>query len=220
VIAGGLLLKRLFSEDGPWKAYDGPSGRRLYTPDLRIGPNSVDVTLGRTLLSDRRAPWHDVDLAQPGAFNYQELALDEWFDVGQRTYGEPPPEGTFYLGPKECCLGFVRERFVVDASVWSEYTRRSMFFKTNIDGRSTIGRSFLAVHVTAGYGDFGFSGCFTLELVNLGIRPIRLWAGMRIAQVEFEEVVEPLLYNEDGHVYTTVEHDKGPVAPVTGPGRV
>lgn len=56
-----------------------------------------------------------------------------------------------------------------------------------IDGKSSIGRLFVQVHVTAGYGDPGFDGQYTLEVVVT--HPIRLYAGMRIAQVRFHTIV-------------------------------
>ena len=54
-----------------------------------------------------------------------------------------------------------------------------------VHGCSTIGRKFLTVHVTAGHIDAGFFGQITLELVNLGHRPIILRPGARIGQLVF-----------------------------------
>jgi dCTP deaminase len=52
-----------------------------------------------------------------------------------------------------------------------------------IDGKSSIGRLFVMVHVTAGLGDPGFKGQYTLEVLTT--YPIRLYPGMRICQVRF-----------------------------------
>lgn len=56
-----------------------------------------------------------------------------------------------------------------------------------LDGRSTIGRYGVCVHITAGYGDIGFINQWTLELEarhrDTWIRP-----GDLIAQVSFETV--------------------------------
>lgn len=61
---------------------------------------------------------------------------------------------------------------------------------------SSIGRAFILVHYTAGYGDPGFSGHYTLEVTSQ--IPIRLYPGMKICQVRFHTMVgEPRLYN--GH---------------------
>ena len=60
-----------------------------------------------------------------------------------------------------------------------------------IEGVSTNGRLFLKIHVTAGFFDAGFEGTATLEVVNLGPRPIVLKDRMRIGQMSFEELTEP-----------------------------
>jgi dCTP deaminase len=66
-------------------------------------------------------------------------------------------------------------------------------YAPEIGGKSSIGRLFISVHQTAGIGDSGFDGQYTLEVTSL--YPIRLYAGMRIAQIRFHEMVgEPLLY--------------------------
>jgi dCTP deaminase len=55
-----------------------------------------------------------------------------------------------------------------------------------LDGKSSLGRLFVSVHQTAGYGDPGFNGQYTLEVTTLySIVP---YAGMRIAQIRFHEV--------------------------------
>ena len=54
-----------------------------------------------------------------------------------------------------------------------------------VEGKSSLGRIGLAVHITAGFIDPGFHGSITLEIVNLLGRPIRLRPNMRIAQIAF-----------------------------------
>ena len=48
-------------------------------------------------------------------------------------------------------------------------------------GRSSIGRLGIFVHVTAGFGDVGFSGNWTLELTC--VQPVRVYPGMEICQI-------------------------------------
>jgi dCTP deaminase len=60
-----------------------------------------------------------------------------------------------------------------------------------VEGKSSLGRLFLAVHVTAGWVDAGWHGQITLEVVNHGPWTIRLWAGMKIAQVNFTRMASP-----------------------------
>lgn len=68
-----------------------------------------------------------------------------------------------------------------------------------LDGKSSIGRLFIQVHATAGYADAGYNGQYTLEV--LVQHPIRVYAGMRIAQVRFHSIggQPSRLYNEIGH---------------------
>jgi len=65
-----------------------------------------------------------------------------------------------------------------------------------IDGKSSIGRLFALIHYTAGYGDPGFFGQYTLEVSV--VHSIILYAGMQICQIRFQTISgEVDLYN--GH---------------------
>lgn len=55
-----------------------------------------------------------------------------------------------------------------------------------LEGRSSIGRLGLYVHVTAGFGDVGFSGFWTLEMHC--VHPIRVYAGVQICQIFYHSV--------------------------------
>lgn len=50
-----------------------------------------------------------------------------------------------------------------------------------LEGRSSIGRLGLFVHITAGFGDVGFNGFWTLEIFC--VQPIRVYAGVEICQI-------------------------------------
>ena len=56
-----------------------------------------------------------------------------------------------------------------------------------INGKSSTGRLGLSIHCTAGFGDVGFFGTLTLEISV--IHPLTVYAGMRICQISFQEVV-------------------------------
>ena len=84
-----------------------------------------------------------------------------------------------------------------------------------IEGRSSVGRLGLFVHITAGFGDIGFRGYWTLEI--FAIQPVRIYPGLKICQIIYHEVcgeiqeytsdkyqnnrdIQPsLLYQEFGH---------------------
>ncbi len=52
-----------------------------------------------------------------------------------------------------------------------------------LDGRSSVGRLGLTVHVTAGFGDVGFDGTWTLEMV--ATQPIRIYPFVEICQIYY-----------------------------------
>ena len=55
-----------------------------------------------------------------------------------------------------------------------------------LEGRSSIGRLGLFVHVTAGFGDVGFKGFWTLEIFC--VQPIRIYAGVEICQLFYHTI--------------------------------
>jgi dCTP deaminase len=55
-----------------------------------------------------------------------------------------------------------------------------------IDGKSSLGRLGISCHQTAGYGDPGFRGQYTLEVTV--VHPVIVYAGMRFCQIRFHEV--------------------------------
>ncbi|WP_328915033.1 MULTISPECIES: dCTP deaminase [unclassified Streptomyces] len=58
-------------------------------------------------------------------------------------------------------------------------------------GRSSVGRLGLFVEITAPIGDIGFHGQWTLMLSP--IRPLRVYAGMKIGQIMFFVAVGPIV---------------------------
>ena len=75
-----------------------------------------------------------------------------------------------------------------------------------LDGKSSIGRMFIKVHETAGYGDPNFDGQYTLEVT--AVHPVIIYPGMRIAQIRFH-AMEGELSLYDGNYKN--ENAKGPV---------
>lgn len=55
-----------------------------------------------------------------------------------------------------------------------------------VEGRSSIGRLGLFIHITAGFGDVGFSGFWTLEMFC--VKPIRIYPGVEICQVFYHTI--------------------------------
>lgn len=107
------------------------------------------------------------------------------------------PKSGFVLQPGIGYLLHTKERIHTDVCV------------PVIDGKSSLGRLFLAVHVTAGYGDPGFDGQYTLEAV--ATHRVVIYPGMRICQIRFHTIFGvPKPYRVTGRY--TGEDAIGPVA--------
>lgn len=55
-----------------------------------------------------------------------------------------------------------------------------------LEGRSSIGRLGMFIHVTAGFGDVGFSGFWTLEIFV--IQPLRIYPNVEICQIYYHNI--------------------------------
>ena len=84
-----------------------------------------------------------------------------------------PPEG-LVLQPSQMYLGRTME-----------YTETRNLVPM-LEGRSSIGRLGMFVHVTAGFGDVGFCGYWTLEMI--AIQPIRIYPGVQVCQIFYHTV--------------------------------
>lgn len=196
-------------ESGQWEAW--VDGRKVPNPPptnfkKTIGPNSIDVTLGQWIYETQFVK-NFVDPLDPNTNPWQDIPIS----ISTICEGE-----SYVINPGQCILACTRERFDCSMPIWNPNTKTHDHFKQDIDGRSTVGRLFLAVHMTAGFGDYGFQGAFTLEIKNLFDRPIKLYPGMRIAQVFFTQVGSPGSYSG---AYSSDDHYNMPVMPVLGKDR-
>ncbi len=84
------------------------------------------------------------------------------------------PEEGLILEPNKLYLGRTKE-----------YTR-TVNHVPMLEGRSSIGRLGLFIHVTAGFGDVGFAGFWTLEIYC--IQPIKVYPGIEICQIYYHSI--------------------------------
>ena len=66
-----------------------------------------------------------------------------------------------------------------------EYTETDKYVPM-LEGRSSVGRLGLFIHVTAGFGDVGFKGYWTLEIFC--VEPIKIYPGVEICQIYYHSV--------------------------------
>lgn len=62
----------------------------------------------------------------------------------------------------------------------------SSCFVPVLNGKSSVGRLGINIHATAGFGDIGFLGTWTLEIFV--IQPVIVYPNMRIGQISFHQV--------------------------------
>lgn len=145
---------------------------------------SVDICLGNKfrVFQDHNAPF--IDLSGPKA-EVQAAMNTVMSDEIHIDDGE-----AFFLHPGELALAVTHESVTLPADIvgW-------------LDGRSSLARLGLMVHVTAHRIDPGWSGQIVLEFYNSGKLPLALRPKMKIAALNFEtmsaEALRPYNKRED-----------------------
>ncbi len=135
------------------------------TADLRLG-NRFRV------FSSHTTPYIDLS----GSREEMNKAVDKIMS-DEVTIGD---DEAFFLHPGELALGVTLESVTLPDDIvgW-------------LDGRSSLARLGLLVHVTAHRIDPGWSGNIVLEFYNAGKLPLALRAGMAIGAISFESMTTP-----------------------------
>ena len=143
-----------------------------YEPGL-VQPNSYDVRLAD------RFGWHERSDEVIDPYKCESVLANVVHVQGD----------SILLHPGQFILGATLEKFSLPRDIVGQLT-----------GKSSLARLGVMVHVTAGFIDAGFShpaAQITLEIVNVGNRPVRLHAGMPIGQMVFTRTAECLVaYHE------------------------
>lgn len=84
--------------------------------------------------------------------------------------------------PKE---GLVLEPHKLYLGRTVEYTTTDGYVPM-LEGRSSVGRLGLFIHVTAGFGDVGFRGFWTLEIFC--VQPIRIYPNVELCQIYYHTI--------------------------------
>jgi dCTP deaminase len=161
--------------------------------DAQLNPTSYDLTLGDQVRVYKRWVAYDEYRSVPagpgglaaaaesarGPRDGSDFIANNSFVLDVK--GEPEtvafkidPEKGWVLKPGIGYLMHTRER------IWTKK------FVPIVDGKSSIGRLFLLIHFTAGYGDPNFDGQYTLEVSAL--HPVKVYPGMRIGQIRFHTI--------------------------------
>jgi len=152
--------------------------------DESISGVTVDLRLGNRfrVFSSHTTP--HIDLS--GTREEMNRAIDKVMSDEVIVDGDE----AFFLHPGELALGITLESVTIpdDLVGW-------------LDGRSSLARLGLLVHVTAHRIDPGWSGNIVLEFYNAGKLPLALREGMAIGAISFEamstEALRPYRKRED-----------------------
>ncbi|RYV01290.1 dCTP deaminase [Shewanella sp. OPT22] len=154
------------------------NGEIIMTPrpdEEAISGVSIDVRLGShfRVFKDHTAPF--IDLSGPSADVQKALdrVMSDQIDL---------PDGeAFFLHPGELALAVTYESVTLPADIvgW-------------LDGRSSLARLGLMVHVTAHRIDPGWQGKIVLEFYNSGKLPLALRPKMTIGALNFERLSSPV----------------------------
>ena len=104
---------------------------------------------------------------------YEEVVLD--MRSPNRVRRIKIPEDGLVLSPNQLYLARTAERTETHNLV------------PMVEGRSSVARLGLFVQVTAGFGNVGFAGYWTLEM--FAVQPVRIYAGVPICQIFYHTLV-------------------------------
>ena len=121
------------------------------------------------------------DQINPNSYNlrlHPDLLVydNDILDMREKNSASPLviPEDGLLLEPHKLYLGRTVERTSTDKYV------------PMLEGRSSVGRLGLFIHITAGFGDIGFDGFWTLEIFC--VQPIRIYSGLQICQIFYHTI--------------------------------
>lgn len=121
------------------------------------------------------------DRVNPNSYNlrlHNQLVVytDHVLDMKKQLNTETiiiPADG-LVLSPGKLYLGRTYERTFTDK------------FVPMLEGRSSVGRLGLYIHVTAGFGDIGFNGYWTLEIQC--VQPVKIYPMVEICQIYYHTI--------------------------------
>jgi len=142
-----------------------------------LSGKSIQEQQGKNIIID---PFREEQL-NPNSYN---LRLHHELMVYDREELDMKSENTAQkiVIPEE---GLLLERHKLYLGRTLEFTETKNYVPM-LEGRSSIGRLGLFVHITAGFGDVGFAGYWTLEMFC--VQPIRIYAGVEICQIFYHSI--------------------------------
>lgn len=145
-----------------------------------LSGKSIQIQLGKNIIID---PFREEQL-NPNSYNlrlHHELLVYDEPNLDMKKENK----ATKLVIPEEGLL-LQKDKLYLGRTL--EYTETHNYVPM-LEGRSSIGRLGLFVHITAGFGDVGFAGYWTLEMFC--VQPIRIYAGIEICQIFYHSIEGP-----------------------------
>jgi dCTP deaminase len=140
--------------------------------ELSYSSTSVDLTLDRSITCFKKSP-----AFLPRAIDVTHKDYDYDTALEELSTTDPISDKGFELPQKELVLGWTAEYINIPTDAR---------LAARIEGKSSLARIGIGIHLTAPTIHAGFKGQIRLEIINHGPAPIILKAGMRICQLVFE----------------------------------
>lgn len=146
--------------------------------DTAYASTSVDLTLAESLrIFKESTPGAEMTI-EPRRPGYNIINVLR--EITETASIDKDAEKGFLLKPRQLILAWTIEKVHL-----KEHARVA----ARVEGKSSLARLGLAIHVTAPTIHAGFQGPIQLEMINHGHRPIRLAIGMPICQLIFEQTL-------------------------------
>jgi dCTP deaminase len=143
---------------------------------IAFASTSVDLTLAGSIRIFKTTQTGVESVIDPMAKDYSVIKVLE----GLTDRAEIDPSRGFDLDRNQLVLAWTKEKVEL---------RERGRVAARVEGKSSLARIGLAIHVTAPTIHAGFVGLIQLEIVNHGPLPIRLRIGMPICQLIFEQTL-------------------------------
>jgi len=151
-----------YIKNGKIKIYPKPNLKE------RLGPCSLDLSLGNIfkVFNHVKIPYIDLKGKSPFEEMMEKIRVEN---------SQP-----FILQPGDFVLAITNEKVKLSSDIMAR-----------LDGRSSLGRLGIIIHITAARIDPGFEGKLAMELGNVGVLPVALYPGMKICSLTFEILSSP-----------------------------
>ena len=140
-------------------------------------------------------PLRDEKQIQPSSVDMRLGDEFKVFKVIRKPFIDPKDEEDIASYMESTTVG-EGEAFIIHPNEFAlattlEYVKLPDDIVARVEGRSSMGRLGVTMHVTAGFIDPGFEGRITLEISNIGSMPVALYPGQRVCQIVFETMTTP-----------------------------